>query len=146
MKKIIYLLAILFPLEIFAQKETIDKGTPMVYVEQKIEVEGITEDASFEGGIEAFRKTIYEQFNLANVPKEEIVAFHKTGRNYFYVVFSIDETGTATDFNSKEISTTNQLFKEAVRVISLKKWTSAKRNGVNVSQKMVIPIVVHFEE
>ena len=132
MKKIIFLVVIMFGIQNINAQDTLQ-------IEQKPIV---VKDANYAGGnTEDLYYYVNNNFNYNNVKKEDIPKTAKKKPYFvFYVVFAVSEDGKAFEFSPKEISAENSFYKEAVRVIASTRWNVATKDNEYKKQFMVIPI------
>ena len=134
MKKLIYLIAVIFSSLIFGQvKDTIIDGKKTVIYSS------INKDAEFPEGFEVFKKLIMENFDTSKVK------YKKKGRIFTVIVFVVQKDGSLGDFS---VSGENKQFnKEALNAIKKVdvKWSPALINNLPARQRFKVPLYLTFD-
>lgn len=122
---------------------------------QEIVVPGITIDsiavptttpAKFNNGMRALRTYIAENFNFHNIKKSELTL--NTEESYYtvYLMFDVDTNGQPVNFKPVNTTAENSVYKEAVRVLSSRKWLPGTQNGNPIRQTLTLPVSVYAED
>ena len=134
MKKLIYLIAVIFSSLIFGQvKDTIIDG------EKTVIYYSIDKDAEFPEGFEVFKKLIMKNFDTSKVK------YKKKGRIFTVIVFVVQKDGSLGDFS---VSGENKQFnKEALNAIKKVdvKWSPALINNLPARQRFKVPLYLTFD-
>ena len=134
MRKLIYLIAVIFSSLIFGQvKDTIIDGKKVKIYYSK------DKDAEFPEGFEVFKKLIMINFDTSKVN------YKKKGRISTVIVFVVQKDGSLGDFS---VSGENKQFnKEALNAIKKVdvKWSPALINNLPARQRFKVPLYLTFD-
>lgn len=143
MKNILLITFILMGCTVFAQ----EPNPPTKEIDTTSSEVSDYQEASYPGGLRAFRNYLTNNFNFHNVDINDLTAEERTKSDYvLYIRFIIDEQGVPTHFESKNTDTQHSFFKEAERVIASTRWKPAQENGEVRRQIVVLPFVVFIED
>ena len=132
MKKLIYLIAVIFSSLIFGQvKDTIIDGKKTVIYSS------IEKEAVFSKGNAEFQRLIAENFRLKKIRANSLITCE--------IKFIVEKDGTLSNITA---TGENESFnKEAIRAVTKikEKWIPATINGQAVSERFKIPLTINFE-
>ena len=132
MKKLIYLIAVIFSSLIFGQvKDTIIDG------EKTVIYSSIEKEAVFSKGNAEFQRLIAENFRLKKIRANSLITCE--------IKFIVEKDGTLSNITA---TGENESFnKEAIRAVTKikEKWIPATINGQAVSERFKIPLTINFE-
>ena len=132
MKKLIYLIAVIFSSLIFGQvKDTIIDGKKTVIYSS------IEKEAVFSKGNAEFQRLIAENFRLKKIRANSLITCE--------IKFIVERDGT---LNNITATGENESFnKEAIRAVTKikEKWIPATINGQAVRERFKIPLTINFE-
>jgi len=133
MKKILFILTVLFPLFAVAQIDIdVQETRPEETGEQEV-FDIVEEQPVYPGGEDSMRKFIRD--NLAYPDS----AIKKGLQGSVFLQFVVEADGKVT--NAKAIrSFDDDCAKEAIRVVNLMKWTPGRHRGKAVRVRVVLPI------
>ena len=132
MKKLIYLIAVIFSSLIFGQvKDTIIDGKKAVIYSS------IEKEAVFSKGNAEFQRLIAENFRLKKIRANSLITCE--------IKFIVEKDGTLSNITA---TGENESFnKEAIRAVTKikEKWIPATINGQAVRERFKIPLTINFE-
>ena len=132
MKKLIYLIAVIFSSLIFGQvKDTIIDGKKTVIYSS------IEKEAVFSKGNAEFQRLIAENFRLKKIRASSLITCE--------IKFIVERDGTLSNITA---TGENESFnKEAIRAVTKikEKWIPATINGQAVRERFKIPLTINFE-
>ena len=132
MKKLIYLIAVIFSSLIFGQvKDTIIDGKKTVIYSS------IEKEAVFSKGNAEFQRLIAENFRLKKIRANSLITCE--------IKFIVEKDGTLSNITA--IGENESFNKEAIRAVTKikEKWIPATINGQAVSERFKIPLTINFE-
>lgn len=148
MKKLIYLLLLIFPCFASAQVTPPDEDNDWeedFLTEEEFSIPDT--DAYYKDGIKSLQNYIGNNFNFNNVTIKDIPDDLRNESNYLmYIAFDIDDTGKPENFTSENTSSESSFFKEATRVIASTRWEPAVRSATEVKQHFVIPLILRIDD
>ena len=132
MKKLIYLIAVIFSSLIFGQvKDTIIDGKKAVIYSS------IEKEAVFSKGNAEFQRLIAENFRLKKIRANSLITCE--------IKFIVERDGKLSNITA---TGENESFnKEAIRAVTKikEKWIPATINGQAVRERFKIPLTINFE-
>ncbi|HYG15808.1 MAG TPA: energy transducer TonB [Bacteroidia bacterium] len=133
MKKLLFILTILFPLFAAAQTDIdVQEASTEKTSEQEV-FDIVEEQPSYPGGEDSMRKFIRD--NLVYPDS----AINKGLQGSVFLQFVVEPDGKVT--NAKAIRSFDEdCAKEAIRVVNLMKWLPGKHRGKAVRVRVVLPI------
>ena len=101
--------------------------------------ESVIIPAYFQGGNEAYRKLIIDNFDTSSIETEGLIKFE--------LELTINRDGTVLLENRQQkIFTDKDLSNEMNRVLKkLPKWNSARQNGIPVKSTVRLPIKINIQ-
>ena len=132
MKKLIYLIAVIFSSLIFGQvKDTIIDGKKTVIYSS------IEKEAVFSKGNAEFQRLIAENFRLKKIRANSLITCE--------IKFIVEKDGTLSNITA--IGENESFNKEAIRAVTKikEKWIPATINGQAVRERFKIPLTINFE-